>query len=107
MKMITQQTAEKSIELLKAYHEQVLAFERRLNAGDSQAILSRLHNQQLDRFDGRPESIVDCDCSPEFETSKAFSAYPTDTEDILLICVDCGQVWALKDRKAAVRQVKV
>lgn len=105
--MITQQTTEKSIELLKAYRKQLLAFERRLNKGDEQAILSRLHNRAMDRFDNTPSSNVDCDCSPKYEISKAFSAFPVDTEDVLLICVDCGQVWALKGKKADVRQVKV
>ncbi len=105
--MFTQETTAKSIELLRARRDQLLAFEVRLNAGDKQAILSRLHNWELDRFDGMPSSNVDCDCSPKYESSKAFSAFPVDIDDILLICVDCGQVWALKGKKADVRQVKV
>lgn len=105
--LITQQTTEKSIELLKAHRTQLLAFEARLNRGDEQAILSRLHNRAFDRFDDMPTSNVDCECSPKYESSKALSAFPVDSEDVLLICVDCGQVWALKGRKADVRQVKI
>lgn len=105
--MISGQTTEKSIELLTNERSHLLAFERRLSEGDQQAILSRLHNQAMDRFDGMPTSNVDCDCSPQYQVSKAFSAFPNDTRDSLLICVDCGQLWALKGRKADVRQVKV
>lgn len=92
--MIYGQDTEKCIELLQAKRTSLLAFEKRLAAGEPQAVLNRLHNMTLDRFDDRPGSNVNCECGEEgpHSTHGAFLAFPSDTEKMLLCCVDCGKV---------------
>ena len=93
---------EKSVKLLQAKRTDLLAFEKRLAASEPQAILNRLHNMAMDRFDDQPGSNVKCNCDEEgpHSTHSAFLAFPNDTSKMLLCCVDCGTVHFIGEEEA-------